>query len=207
MANDDEAADGLAAKLAAARDAHAALLPDDLMRPKLERLLVTVAPMLQRPRQDRGPKLQPRDYGLRDKAWIGADHLSLENAMRASREVAFAAMKQLLDAVWRKMDQKERDHKRRKLAHEVDGAHHTCHRSNPALVCLLATRALVRRSVHAAHAARRRPAPGCFGNCVGCFWRFGHSVSLRQFEPMRQPRASRSKFDSKRPRKRRLLAI
>ena len=54
MANDDEAADGLAAKLAAARDAHAALLPDDLMRPKLERLLVTVAPMLQRPRQDRG---------------------------------------------------------------------------------------------------------------------------------------------------------
>ena len=54
MANDDEAADGLAAKLAAARDAHAALLPDDLMRPKLERLLVTVAHMLQRPRQDRG---------------------------------------------------------------------------------------------------------------------------------------------------------
>ena len=34
MANDDEAADGLAAKLAAARDAHAALLPDDLMLPR-----------------------------------------------------------------------------------------------------------------------------------------------------------------------------
>ena len=135
MANADAAsADGLAAKLVAARDAHAALLPDDLMRPKLEQLLVAVAPMLHRARSDRGPKLQPRDFGLREKNWIGADKLSLDSAKRASREVAFAALKQLLDSVWRKMDQKERNHKRRRLAHEVDGAHHT--RRRQGLACL-----------------------------------------------------------------------